>query len=118
MGTGESSMTRTLICAAALSSSGCAVLSDHRVAAACQVADGATTYYALKHGAVELNPLFDGLSPGFILALKLAMAYAVYKVFDPAEREQTRTDKVAAGAVTMLGCLPAASNYNVIKGLP
>lgn len=111
-------MMRTLACAAVLSGSGCAVLSDHRVSAACQVADGATTYYALKHGAVELNPLFDGLSPGFILALKLAMAYMVYTVFNPAEREQTGTDKVAAGAVTLMGCVPAASNYNVIKGLP
>ena len=98
--------------------SGCAVLSDRRVAAGCQIADGVTTYYALKHGAVEANGLLSGMSPGAILAIKLAFAYMVWKVFDPDERKQEPTDKFAAGAVSVLGCVPAANNIKVIRGLP
>lgn len=98
--------------------SGCAVLSDHRVAAGCQVADGVTSYYALKHGATEANSLLAGASPTAILVLKLAFAYVVWKAFDPAERKQEPIDKFAAGAVSVLGCVPAANNIKVIRGLP
>ena len=101
-----------------LALSGCAVLSDHRVAAGCQVADGITTYIAVKKSALELNPLFSGMSPGFILILKLSWAYVIYKVFDPKERPQGDLDKFAAGAVTVVGCVPAINNLSVIRSLP
>jgi hypothetical protein len=97
-----------------LALSGCAVIGDRRVAAGCQVADGVTSYYALTHGAVEKNALLASASPGFILAFKLALAYAVWKAFD---RPQTKGDKIALGAVTVFGCVPAVNNYNVIRKL-
>lgn len=109
-------MIRALILALLLN--GCAVLSDRRVAAGCQVADGLTTYYALKHGAVEANPLLSGIGPTGILVLKLAFAYIAWRVFNPAERKQEKVDKFAAGAVSVMGCLPAVNNLNVIKDLP
>lgn len=98
---------------------GCAVLSDHRVVAGCQVADGLTTYYALTHGATEANPLLAGLGPGGILLFKVILAYALWDYFKPPEGRELDGDmKFAAGTVALLGCLPAASNLNVIKGLP
>lgn len=95
---------------------GCAVLGDKRVAAGCQVADGITTAYALKHGAVEANPLLSGVSPAGILLLKFMFAYVIYKAFADSEHT-TSGDKAAIGAVTLLGCIPAAHNVKVIRGL-
>lgn len=98
---------------------GCAVLSDHRVVAGCQVADGLTTYYALTHGATEANVLLAGLGPGGILLFKAVLAYALWDAFKPAPGQELDDDmKFAAGAWAVLGCLPAASNLNVIRGLP
>lgn len=94
---------------------GCAVLGDRRVAAGCQVADGVTTWYALKHGAVETNGLISGLTGPQILAIKLAFAYAIYKIFPP---EPHPRDKTTLGALTLLGCVPAAHNVSVIRSLP
>ena len=100
---------------------GCAVLSDHRVAAGCQVADGLTTYYALTHGATEANSLIAGMSPAAILLLKVAFAAAIYFAYkEKKERgeEKSGMDKFALGAITVLGCVPAANNLAVIQGLP
>ena len=94
---------------------GCAVLGDHRVAAGCQAVDGVTTYYALKHGAVEGNSLLAGASPGAILLIKLAFAYAIYKAFD--RPDVTKSERAGLGAVTFLGCVPAANNIKVIRTL-
>lgn len=99
-----------------LSGSGCAVLSDRRVAAGCQVADGATTYYALTHGAVETNGLIAGISPAGILLFKFALAYIVYKLLPDAEHA-TKPDKMIAGAITLIGCVPAVHNLQVIRSL-
>ena len=107
-------MTRALVLLIALS--GCAVLADKRVAAGCQVADGVTTYYALTHGATEANSLLAGLSPAGILVIKFALAYAIWKLL-PDYDKASENDKIATGAVTLLGCLPAANNLSVIKGL-
>lgn len=96
--------------------SGCSILGDKRVAAGCQVADGVTSYYALTHGATEGNSLLAGLSPGFILAIKLAFAYVIWKAF-PESEKTTDSDKFALGAVSVLGCVPAANNIKVIQGL-
>lgn len=95
---------------------GCAILGDKRVAAGCQVADGLTSAYALKHGAVEANPLLSGLSPAGILLLKFAFAYIIYKAF-PAPEKTTSGDKTLIGAVTLLGCVPAVNNVSVIRGM-
>lgn len=94
---------------------GCAVLSDHRVAAGCQVADGVTTWYALKHGAVESNGLLANLSPGAILTIKVAFAVAIWKAFN---RETTKGEKAALTGIALLGCVPAAHNVKVIRSLP
>lgn len=94
----------------------CAVLSDRRVAAGCQVADGATTFYALTHGATEGNALISGFSPPAILAFKLAFAYFIWKVFPP-EDKMTTGEKVGAGALTIIGCAPVPGNIKVIRGL-
>ena len=95
--------------------SGCAIVSDRRTVAGCQVADGVTTYVALKKGAVELNTLFGSLSWSQILAIKLLMAWIVYKVLP---EEPTDSDKFAMGIASGLGCVPALSNINVIRSLP
>lgn len=92
-------------------------LGDRRVAAGCQVADGLTTYYALTHGAVELNPFLSGASPGAILLIKLAFAFITWKALPPIE-EATKGDKFLGTTITVLGCVPAINNLNVIKGLP
>lgn len=110
-------MKRILIPLLALNLSSCSILGDRRVAAGCQVADGLTTYYALKHGAIESNTLISGLSPGGILLLKIAFAYIIYTAMPPVEKA-TNFDKFTTGAVAVMGCLPAASNLNVISKLP
>lgn len=109
---------RALVCSLLILLHGCAIISDHRVAAGCQVADGLTTWYALKHGAVEANPLLNGVSPGAILAIKLMFAYIVYKALDPKGKPQTGVNKFAGGAITVMGCVPAINNVSVIQGLP
>ena len=101
-----------LITASALS--GCAVLSDHRVAAGCQVADGVTTFYALKHGAVEMNPILASANPYWILGIKVFFAFIVYEVF---KERQEPAYKVAAGATSVMGCGAAIHNLSVIRGL-
>lgn len=106
-------MIRALIFVLLLS--GCSVLGDRRVAAGCQVADGVTTAVALKKGATELNPLFANASPGVILAVKLAFAYWLWTHFD---RPTSDGEKVALGAVTLVGCVPALNNVSVIRSLP
>lgn len=95
---------------------GCTVLSDRRVAAGCQVVDGATTYYALTHGAVESNSVISGFSPAGILFLKLVFAYVIYKVLPDQERASSG-DKFMAGAITVIGCAPVPNNLKVIRGL-
>ena len=82
------------------------------------MADGVTTYYALTHGATEANTLLSDISPAGILLLKVAFAYFVYKTFDPAKRPQSDMDKFATGTVSVIGCIPAINNVNVIRGLP
>jgi len=96
--------------------SGCAVLADKRTAAACQIADGATTYYALTHGAVEANPLLSGFSPGAILFLKLGLAYWIYTHFRDYDVSSSG-EKATIGALTAIGCLPVPGNLKVIRSL-
>ena len=99
---------------------GCAttlnVLGDRRTAAACQVADGATTYYALTHGAVESNSILAGLGAPGILAFKLIMAFVIYKLLPPPDKA-TKGDKVLTAGVTLFGCVPAVNNIRVIGQL-
>lgn len=109
---------RLALCALACGSlMGCTVLGDRRVTAGCQVADGATTYYALKHGAVESNSFLSGASPGAILLIKLLFAYAIWQAF-PEQPKDGSFNQWALGAVSVMGCVPAINNVNVIRGLP
>ena len=94
---------------------GCAAISDRRTVAGCQVADGLTTYVALKKGAVELNGIFAGLSGSQILALKLALAWIVYKV---RPEKPTDGERFAMTFASGMGCIPALSNVNVIRNIP
>ena len=100
---------------AALLLSGCAVLGDRRTVAGCQVADGVTTYVAMKKGAVELNGLFGSLSGTQILVFKLLLAWFVYHALP---EKPTEGDKFAMGVGSALGCIPALNNYNVIRSMP
>lgn len=95
--------------------SGCAVISDRRTVAGCQVADGVTTYAAMKKGAVELNGILAGLTGTQILMLKLLIAYVVYTALpeNPADG-----DRFAMTLASGMGCIPAANNISVIWGLP
>ena len=80
------------------------------MAAACQLADGATTFYALTHGAVEVNPLIAWMGPWGIVALKITLAYLLW----------TYHDKVGDSAMTVVNvitCGAAVSNLSVIRGL-
>ena len=95
--------------------SGCAIVSDRRTVAGCQVADGVTTYVALKKGAVELNGLFAGLSGSQILAIKLALAWIVYKALP---EKPTDGDRFAMTIASGMGCIPALNNVSVIRGMP
>ena len=95
--------------------SGCAIVSDRRTVAGCQVADGVTTYVALKKGAVELNTLFGSLSGSQILMIKLLMAWIVYKVLP---EKPTDGDRFAMTIASGMGCIPALNNVSVIRSLP
>ena len=91
------------------------MISDRRTVAGCQVADGVTTYVALKKGAVELNGLFGSLSGSQILAIKLLMAWIVYTILP---EEPTDGDRFAMTIASGMGCIPAVSNIGVIRSLP
>lgn len=112
----EGGVARIAVIAVIVLLSGCSVLGDRRVAAGCQIADGVTTYHALTHGAVEGNTLLAGLSPGAILLIKFAFAYAIWKAFPDYEKASSG-DKFATGTITIFGCVPAANNVQVIRTL-
>ena len=91
---------------------GCAVLADRRVAAGCQLADGVTTKQALDRGAVEGNPFFDSMSGSQIFTLKVFIASLILWAFPDYER-MSDTQKVAAGALSIIGCGAAVHNNQV-----
>ena len=80
------------------------------MAVACQLADGATTYYGLTHGAVEANPLIAWLGPWGIVALKITLAYLLWVY-----HEEIGTS--ATTFVNAVTCGAAVHNLSVIKGL-
>ena len=106
---------RKLLLLLTLALSGCAIVSDRRTVAGCQVADGVTTYVALKKGAIELNGLFGSLSGTQILAFKLLLAYLVYKALP---ESPTDGERFAMTIASGMGCIPAASNLSIINKLP
>ena len=91
---------------------GCAVLADKRVAAGCQLADGITTKQALDRGAVEGNPLLGSMSGSQILTLKVFIAGLIMWAFPDYER-MSDTEKVAVGALSVIGCGAAMHNSQV-----
>ena len=106
---------KAAVLAGAVALVGCAIVSDRRTVAGCQVADGVTTYVALKKGAVELNGLFAGLTGSQILAIKLILAYIIYKVLP---EKPTDGERFAMTIASGMGCIPAISNIGVINRLP
>src|SRR4051812_29858429 len=100
-----------LVAALALAclAAGCATLASDRAVVACQAADGATTAYAVSHGAQEGNPLMArvlgsaGL-PGLFL-VKAALVVLIVRYV------QNDTAKAAASA---LGCGAAVHNLLVM----
>jgi hypothetical protein len=91
---------------------GCAVLSDKRTAAGCQLADGITTYDALARGAREINPFFESMSGTQILVVK-AIISGLIMTFFPEYEEMSEMQKTAAGALSIVGCGAAINNYGV-----
>lgn len=71
-------MTRAVLALAlALALSGCAAVDR------AQIADGATTIYALAEGFDEANPVFSGLSGPEIFAVKLALTQGAKLLPEP-----------------------------------
>ena len=112
---GRAAIWAMLIACAVVSVTGCAIISDRRTVAGCQVADGVTTYVALKKGAVELNGILASWSPTQILALKLLLALLVYHVLP---EKPTDGERFAMTLASGMGCIPAISNIGVINRLP
>ena len=103
-------MTRILVLLLLLQ--GCAVLADKRVAAGCQLADGITTKQALDRGAVEGNPLLGSMSGSQILTLKVFISGLILWAF-PDYESMSDTQKVAVGALSIVGCGAAINNNKV-----
>lgn len=93
---------------AIIASSGCAALGSAQATYGCQAADAATTLYAVRHGAVEANPLMAGVlhlgALPFVLA-KLGIAYVL--------TEYTRPEFRAP--VNALTCGVAVHNVMVVR---
>ena len=108
-----------LACSPLLLLKGCGalpVIADKHVSAGCQMADGLTTWYALKHGAVEANGLLAGFSGPQILALKVIIAIIIWKfAADPGQATQDEQAVLAAGSV--VGCGASLWNLRVIQKL-
>ncbi len=89
--------------------SGCATVASKEATVACQVADGASTIYALRHGAVEANPVMSkviaGLGPVGLVAVKLVAAYVLINFVS----EELRAP---ANLVT---CAVAVHNIGVVR---
>jgi len=74
----------------------------------CQVADAATTMYALHTGAIELNPIPIPV----LLALKV---FIIVWALDHTKEQWETESEGARATIALAGCLPAASNLNVIR---
>ena len=86
------------------------VTGSRELAVVCQAADAGTTYYALTHGAVEVNPILAGLGPWGIVALKAFLAYALWVYHEEIGKPTTTL-------INVMTCGVAVHNYGVIKGL-
>mgnify|MGYP001572222402 CR=1 FL=1 len=86
------------------------VTGSKELAVACQLADGATTFYALTHGAAEVNPFIAWLGPWGIVALKITLASLLWVY-----HEEIGTS--ATTFVNAVTCGAAVHNLSVIKGL-
>jgi hypothetical protein len=83
-------------------------MATRKTAVVCQAADLGTTAYALHVGAVEMN--FIPIPALFALKLGL-MAWIWWGTTD---ESWALSDKSTRIFVSALGCIPAASNINVI----
>ena len=88
--------------------SGCAQLASDGAIIGCQAADVGTTAYALRHGAVEANPLLQNMNIGTMLAVKALLAWGIV-TFVP------KQDVVARSTLNVLACGTAIHNINVVR---
>lgn len=106
-------MRAALALALALSLAACETLASKDAAAGCQVADVASTHYALHHNpsASEQNPI----PVPALDVIKLALAsYIKWGISD----EDWNNSWVGVRAfVTVIGCGAAVSNYRVARGI-
>lgn len=87
------------------------VTGSRELAVGCQLADMATTVYALSHGAVEANPLMAALGVPGIIAVKLLLAYLLWVYHDD-------IGDTAMTVVNAITCGVAVHNIGVIGSLP
>ena len=109
-------MTRPLIVLAlAATLAGCASLppaaTSRDTFAACQIADAATTYYALSHrvGFVEGNPIMAGLlKHGWLpfIGFKAALVWLVYYLDEP---------PAVQAVFNAVACAPVIHNVQVLR---
>ena len=109
-------MKNTLtVLALAATLTGCASLppaaTSRETFAACQIADAATTYYALSHrvGFVEGNPIMAGLlKHGWLpfIGFKAALIWLVYYLDEP---------PAVQAAFNAVACAPVVNNVHVLR---
>jgi hypothetical protein len=102
---------KVIVLASLLWMGGCSTLATKEAVVGCQVADGATTLYALAHGATELNPI----PVPAILAFKV---FVVVWALRHSKEEWEAESKTARAAIAAAGCIPAVNNVVVISKLP
>ena len=94
----------------ALLLAGCSVIASKEATVACQVADTATSLYAVNHGAVERGILLHGAGAGGILGFGAAWL-AVKLVF------HDEIGETGNATLNVIACAAGAHNANVIRKL-
>jgi len=88
--------------------SGCSTLASKEATVACQVADDATTVYALNHGAVESGIFLSGASVGPILIFGIAWLGVKLYLHD-------HLSETSRATLNVISCGAGIHNANVIR---
>jgi membrane protein implicated in regulation of membrane protease activity len=96
-------------------------LGSAELAAGCQVADALTTAAALNAGAVEVNSLMASAIKtlgvtGFV-ALKIALAYGLYRYMKDASKKGDQNVQVAGTIHNIVICGASIHNVRVLQQL-
>jgi len=94
-----------------LSQPGCAALAGREATVTCQVADTATSVYAVKHGAVERGLFLNGASAGYILGFGIFWMGVKLLLHD-------HVDETNRAILNGVACAAGAYNFTVIQRLP